>query len=338
MSRPERAGRRRVGMIVLVLAALFAVCVTNAWTWVGRPFPGFFVLENNVVVSIGRTEWRPATRRSTHWTRVIAVDGEPVADGRQLVAYVAGKRIGQDVTYSFRQGAAVFRLALPVKEFRVRDFVDLFAPMLATGLLTVLAGAIVVARYPTAPHGWAFFRVCASFGTVLITGPDEYSPFWFVPLYLLGHAAIPAALVDLALTYPQPRLRDHRLLVRGVLYAAFLVLGLLLITYRADVPMFLRLLYTVYFFTANAVVVYAGGLLLAMLDGARPRCPLVLALAAVLASSLSVVIVVSYPLLTQSISPIMLVVPLLMFPVITAVALGRYPVPHLARRSRPAVP
>src|SRR5207253_6219880 len=51
---------RRAWWVAVALApvlVLFIVCALNALAWLGRPFPGLLVLENGIVVSIGRTEW-----------------------------------------------------------------------------------------------------------------------------------------------------------------------------------------------------------------------------------------------------------------------------------------
>jgi len=46
----------------LVALAIFGFCLANALTWINRPFPGFLVLENGIVVSIGRSDWIPPER------------------------------------------------------------------------------------------------------------------------------------------------------------------------------------------------------------------------------------------------------------------------------------
>src|SRR2546425_772110 len=85
---------------------------SNAITWINRPFPGFLVLENGIVVSIGRSDWIPPERRRAQWTRVIAVDGHPVSGGREINAYVSAADVGRPITYTFRGGSDIFRLAL----------------------------------------------------------------------------------------------------------------------------------------------------------------------------------------------------------------------------------
>ena len=52
---------------LLPVAFVVAVGARDAVAWVGRPFAGFLFLDNRVVVSIGRPQWRdPALRRFEH--------------------------------------------------------------------------------------------------------------------------------------------------------------------------------------------------------------------------------------------------------------------------------
>jgi len=141
-----------LAVTVLVALAIFGLCLANALAWINRPFPGFLVLENGIVVSIGRSDWIPPERRRAQWTRVIAVDGHPVSGGREINAYVSAADVGRPITYTFRGGSDIFRLALEVRAFRMADFLDLFAPLLGVGLVMVCGGAVTLVRRPGAPE------------------------------------------------------------------------------------------------------------------------------------------------------------------------------------------
>lgn len=325
------AGSRGWWILVALLPALviFAVCLADALAWIGRPFAGFFFLENAVIVSIGRTEWLPPQSRKAQWTRLLAVDGHPVRDGREAHAYVRAAGIGNTVTYSFRRGTEIFRLALPVRPFRVGDFLELFAPMLAIGLLMQLTGAAVLSSRPGASEARALFAFCLAAGLMLVTGPDEYAPYRFTSVYFLSQCAVPPAVIQLALSYP-PRsgLLRRGFLLYLALYLPFAGLGVTILTSMSDPSLFLLLLYALYFFIANAALLYVGGLVFALIEGLRPRTPVVLALAAAVgSSSLTLLILVTYPLLQRPISPIVLLGPLLLMPVLTGLAFVRFPTP-----------
>lgn len=319
-------------MLVPVLA-IFAVCLANARAWIGRPFSGLLFLENGIVVSIGRAQWTHARYRNVPFSRILAVDGHPVAGGAEIHARVAARGIGATVTYTLRKGTEITRLRLPVRPFARADFLELFFPLLGVGFLMVVVGAAVVARLPRAPHAHALFALCLAIGLYLITGPDEYRPYRFPLLQFVSLCAIAPATIHLALAYPHRRSVLRRgPIVHLALYLPFVALGVALRSSMPTPPIFLPLLYTVYVFTANAALFYVGGLVLALIDGARPREPLLWALAAVGGSVvISLAIFVTYPLLQRPLSPSWLAGPLPLLPLLKGFAFVRYPLPAVAR-------
>jgi hypothetical protein len=324
----------RAWWVPLALApvlVIFTVCALNALAWLDRPFPGFLVLENGLLVSIGRTEWANVRYRNLPFARVLAVDGQPVSSGREVRAYVAAVGAGRSVTYTFRQGTNIFRLALRVRPFTRGDFLELFAPFLGVGLLMVLVSTAVVILRPNAPHARALFVVCLAVGLILITSPDMYSPYWFAPVAFLATCLLAPASVHLALTFPQPRTRVlRRPVLYALLYLPFVGLAAALWSSMPEPSLFLPLLYTVYFLIANGTLLNVGALAFALVNGAQPRQPIVLGLAAVLGSSLiAASILATYPLLPQPISPGWAFGPLLLLPILDGVAFVRFPVPAL---------
>jgi len=322
---------RWVLVALLAVLAVFVPCTINGLGWIGRPFPGFLVLQNGIVVSMGRSDWAGLGRRRTQWTRLLAVDDQPVGSGRDLHQVLERADPRKPLPYTFRQGTEVFRLALQARPFDAGDFLGVFAPMLSIGLLVVLAGAFVAMRRPEAPETRALFAVCLSLGLAAITGPDQYSPCWFVPLFFLSAAAVAPAFVQLALAYPQrSRLLRHGRLLYAGLYLPFFGLAAAIVWAMPEPALFLPLLYLLYFLVANSALMYVGRLVLALIEGVRPTQPVLLALAAVVGSSLiAAAILVTYPLLKRPISPAWMLGPLLLFPALTGFAFLRFPAPRL---------
>jgi hypothetical protein len=322
--------RRSRVWLVLVLAAvlpIFGTCAVNALDWIGRPFTGFLFLENGIALSVGRAEWSHARYRSVPFARVLAVDGHPVSDGREIHAYVSAARVGKPIVYTFRKGADIFRLAIPVRLFTTADFVDLCAVFLGVGLLMVLVSALVVFLRPDAPEARALFLVCLGMGLTMITAPDEWAPYWFTRVYFLAECMVPPAFVHLALTYPQ----RSALLARGplayaVLYLPFAGLAAALVSSIPEPSLFLPLLYTMNFLIANAGILCLGALVVGLIDGVQPRESVLLSLAAMLGSCLIAAAIFStYPLLQRPISPASFAAPLLLFPLLEGFAFVRYP-------------
>lgn len=315
--------------LLVPVVAIFAVCLVNAVGWIGRPFSGFLFLENGVVVSIGRSAWRSPEHGRAQWARLLAVDGRPIADGRDVHAYVNGVGTGNRITYTLRRGTRIVRLARDVRRFTARDFVELFVPMLAVGAAFLLAGALVLVRRPGAPEAQAMFAPCLALGVNLVTASDAYAPYRFTGLYLASLCVLPAAIAHLALVFPRPLAARPGPLLYAALYGPFLALAAGMRWAFAEPPLFLPVLYAVYLLIANAALLYVGGLVLALVQGVRPRRPLVLALGGVLGcASGALVVLVTYPLLKGPISPVWLLGPLLLLPACTAAALLHVPPPN----------
>jgi len=324
-----RSARLWLGLTLVPVLVIFAVCLADTLAWIGKPFPGFLVAENGIVVSLGRQQWTDSRNRSVPFARVLTVDGHPVLGGRDVLAYVSTIAAGKEVTYTLRNGTEFFGFQQKVRLFDTRDFLSLFVPLLGVGLLIILMSAAVVVRRPEAPEARAFFAVCLAFGLMLLTGSEAYSPYRFTPVFFLSLCAIPPASLQMALTYPQRwTLLARRPLAYLALYAPFFLLGVGLLSSMPDPSLFLPLLYTVYLLTANAAFLYVGGLVLGLIDGMRPREPILLSLAAVLGSGgIAIAILVAYPLLQRPISPALLVGPLLLLPLLHGIAFLRFAPP-----------
>lgn len=310
---------------------VIAVCARDALLWVGRPFAGLLFADNLIVVSIGSASWRDPQLRRIEWSRIIALDGAPVHSALEVLRAVAARGPGEEVTYTFRRDDESFRVAIPVRTFSWTDFRDVFAPMLGVGGFLALSGGALLWCRPELPQVRALYALCASLGLVLVTGPDQYGPYRFTPLYLIAVALVPPAILHLAAAYPwKPRPWAWRAVWAS--YGSFALAGVLLIAWRGEPQRFLFLLYVVYLSLANAVLLYAGSLVGALATGRRSRAQLVVALAAVLGSSLiGVLVLIVYPLMTEPIAPAWLVLPLLLMPVLSGVAFVGLPDAPTAR-------
>src|SRR5262245_39327664 len=90
-------GRRatRLGAIAMIVVALLLAGRTTRTSlrWIGHPFPGFMVLDNRVVASIGLANWSGAGVPDLYQRQVVAVDGRPVASAAALYAEVASRPV-----------------------------------------------------------------------------------------------------------------------------------------------------------------------------------------------------------------------------------------------------
>ncbi len=203
---PETSTRRPTPLdrTALALAALTALVVAamvgaGAAHWIGQSFPGFFVLPNRVVPSIGREDWS-STRDGTIFQRtIVAVDGRRVADSADAYRAVAAKPAGADVTYTLRHGSTDERVRLETHTFSRADYWIIFGSYLATGLAYLWLGVLAAWLLPGSRLGRALLLVGGIGGIYALTGAGIYEPNADLRLHALAEALFPATFVSLAL-------------------------------------------------------------------------------------------------------------------------------------------
>jgi two-component system, NarL family, sensor histidine kinase UhpB len=324
---PSRLAARGRSAIALAVMGIGVVCLLNGLHRVGQTFPGFLILENRIVVSIGRPEWELDKTARMLFAEVVGIEDHPSADALGIQHRVSALPVGTAVTYRFRKGAEVFTQQVHVKPFTVADYLALYATYFVVGMCFALASLWIVWQPTVSPAaGSAFFVFCQMAALVLLTGADQYGPYWFTTLYFSAFSLAPAAVFHLASSFPEPigaRSRWRRLLV-GFVYAMGGGCAVAFYVLRNDTSLFLPLLYTVYLLLANALLLYVARLLVSRMMTSEPaeRRRLDLALTGILLSGLVAgVIFVTYPALQGPVSPLLLVTPLAMFPLLTAAAL-----------------
>src|SRR5437870_13921464 len=92
-SAPRAPLAVRLGAIAITVVALavgFRTTVTS-FGWVGRVFPGFVLLENGVIASVGLAHWSGSTVPGLYQSEVMAVDGHWVRSTPEVYRLVAEK-------------------------------------------------------------------------------------------------------------------------------------------------------------------------------------------------------------------------------------------------------
>ncbi|MEW6268500.1 MAG: hypothetical protein AB1689_04290 [Thermodesulfobacteriota bacterium] len=213
MKRVVAASRRSEGMLTVVfpwalvvgvlasLAAAGAVAIAET-SWIGRTFPGFFVLPNRVVASIARPDWGGTRNGALFQRLVVEVDGAPVATSGDVYR-LADEHRDETVSYTLRDGARSDVVAVPTQVFSRLDYLAVFGAYAATGLLYLLLGLFAVAVLPTAT-GRAILVLGGVAGVYSLSAAGMYDAGATLRLHALAEALFPAALVQLSLTYPGP--------------------------------------------------------------------------------------------------------------------------------------
>lgn len=223
---------RRPGDPLLIGATGLLLCVSvlvvlQTLAWVGRPFPGFLVLENRVIASAGLLHW-PATQGGAIYHReIVAVDGAPLSDVAALQRRVAAEPPGTSLRYELRGAGGTELRETPTRRFEASDWALLFGTYLLCGIglgATALCIRYLRGRDPVANGAFPALYVI---GLWALTGTDLYGPHRLFRLHAACETALFAAVLHLALVFP----RRSALLARwrwlpAAPYAAAAALGL----------------------------------------------------------------------------------------------------------------
>jgi signal transduction histidine kinase len=236
------------------MAALLAIRTTLTSTaWVGRPFPGFMVLDNRVIASVGLVGWSGTSVPNLYQSQVVAVDGRSVRSASEVYAYAASLPVGTPIRYRLLRGTRESDVVVPTQRFGRSDWTFLFGGFLLCGL-TYLGSGIVVWLLRPGLIGRAFVTVGITWGLYLLTAMDLYGPATFFRLHATAEPLLAPALLQLAMLFPEPG-RWARWRLAG--FAPALVLLILYQSYLYTPPVYTAILQT------NMMYLGVSGILLA---------------------------------------------------------------------------
>jgi hypothetical protein len=188
------------------LAALLAVAVVGtagALNQVGKTFPGFLLLGNRVVASIGLPAWPGTAGGKIFQYQVVAVDSVPAASAEAIRARVRDLPAGTPIEYRLRKGDREILMTIATRNFNWRDFTLLHGLFLVNGICIAFAALVAIHRRRSSAA-----RACAPLLVIsalwVLTALELYGPNLLFRLHALCEAMLfPAALV-MALGFPSP--------------------------------------------------------------------------------------------------------------------------------------
>lgn len=201
---PRATRAVQVGALALGIAVLSLATVTtlSSIEWVGRPFPGFLLLPNRVVASIGLAGWPGGPE--LYQREVVAVDGKPVATTTEAYDAIASCVPGTPVRWRLRTAWDEIEVVVPCVRFGWRDWCLLFGAYLLNSAVYLGSGLVTWVLRSRA----AMARTLLLFGTTcavwMVTAMDLYGPAIFYRLHILGESFFPATGFHLALLFPAP--------------------------------------------------------------------------------------------------------------------------------------
>jgi signal transduction histidine kinase len=226
--RAIRLGAIAIGLTAVALGARTTITST---AWIGRVFPGFMLLDNRVVASVGLAHWSGTGLPRFYQSEVVAVDGVPVASAAAVYARVASLPADTPVRYRLRRDGSEREVTAATQQFTARDWAFLFGAFLLNGALYLASGLVVWVLRPRAPLARAMLAWGASCALFLLTAMDLYGPATFFRLHALAETLMPAAGLHLALVFPQPH-RFARWRFAGYLLSLALTVPYQMFLYR----------------------------------------------------------------------------------------------------------
>jgi hypothetical protein len=206
---------RWVCSVALALCiALIVMLAFGASRWIGRTFPGFFLLGNRVVASIAAPGWAVARDGAVYQSVVVAVDGRPARAASDVYQELSQRSPGEPVRYELRRGTASTEVTVDAATFTARDFTLIFGSYLVTAALYFLLAFLAAALRADDPVGRAVLLVGAIGGLYAVSAVGIYDPGSDGRIHGLCEALFPATLLQLAAAFRRTASRLERTAVR----------------------------------------------------------------------------------------------------------------------------
>lgn len=208
----------------LILTVGIAALV-GSLAWRGKTFPGFFLLPNRVVPSIGLPGWSGVGEgRAPYQMVLLAVDGTAVASADDAYRAAARHRVGDPVGYRLARAGRVETRVFALHQLTALDHLAIFGLYFLSGAAYLALGVLAGARWREgepyrglAAFGWTGALFC-------FTAMDIYGAGRLFRLHALAETLLIPTTAHLAVACPRDLLAGRPTL-RGLLYAVGLVVG-----------------------------------------------------------------------------------------------------------------
>jgi signal transduction histidine kinase len=199
--REVRVAAVAMGLVAVVVGTLATL---SSLAWIGRTFPGFFLVEDRLVPAIGLPHWAASEVPDLYLSQVVAVGGAPVAEEQEVYDRAAATAPGSLVVYTLRHHGVDRTVTIPTERFTGRDWLLLFGSYLVNGAIFLASGLLAWSLRPRSALSNAFLAFGGCCSIFLFTAMDLYGPATFLHVYLLANALLPATALQLALVFPEP--------------------------------------------------------------------------------------------------------------------------------------
>jgi class 3 adenylate cyclase len=203
LSREKIASRVIFVGLILGVIAISTICFVIAVGWLDKPFAGFLVNERMVLGNMGQYHWTGTQAGLKFPDKIIAADGHPISNMKDLGEAIGGRAIGETVRYAVQRGNDIIEVAIATMQFSWSDLLLTFGMPFLSGIIYFLIGVVVFFLKPDTRVSWAFLMACFFISLFAITSFDIQSTHWgFIRIYLLVNTFFPAAFIHLSLIFP----------------------------------------------------------------------------------------------------------------------------------------
>jgi len=226
-------GRKRLATLLLYIVSgcMILTCVValvSAVSWINKPFAGFLTYQEPLVGTITNREWPGARAGLKFLERIIAIDGQPVRSGQDLIDAAAKKQPGTEVHYKIQSGGEVREVIVPVSIFGIKDFFLIFFITFLGGVVLFGLGIIVNVLKPDMHSSRVFFYVCVAIGGYMVTSPDTQTTYLLNHINTFTLCFFPATVFHLFLIFPDRKpILKRRPYLEYLIYAPAFILAIL---------------------------------------------------------------------------------------------------------------
>lgn len=208
---PQASQRIRAARLcVVAIGGVAAVCIATSVGWVGTTFPGFFVMNNRVVPSVGLAHWSGTGDDPLYQRQVQTLDGRAVANAAEIYRAVARMPAGHPVVYGLQTRDGTELRAIAAMTFTWRDFAVMFGPLIVNGLVFSIVALVVWILGARSPATVATTLFTLDVGLFCLTALDLYGPGTFFRVHVATEALLPVTLSHLCCVFPVVRLGPWR--------------------------------------------------------------------------------------------------------------------------------
>jgi len=230
---------------------------------IGLPFPGFLLMENAIVPTVGGYDW-PSDRAATFHARIRAVNGRPVTTSSDVYDTVARLPASTPVTYTIEKAGEERPLEVVSRPWTWVAWAQVYGVLLFFSFCSLAAGIAVGFLQPATRQARVFILQAFVAGAYAATAPFLHWPGH--PLLgmacLAFEALFPATFIHLALVFPVERPRLPRIVLVLPYVVSVALFAATTIGFAAEPPR-LESLYWTYRYTAVSVVFFIASLAVA---------------------------------------------------------------------------